>query len=47
MASTRLDDAVQRRVGADGHVGAEHVVVDGADQPDDGQVGMSVGDIVR
>ena len=30
-------DAVQRSVGADGHVGAEHVVVDRADQPDDGQ----------
>ena len=30
-----LDDPVQGRVGADGHVGAAEVVVDGADHPDD------------
>lgn len=32
-----LHDAVQRRVGADGHVGAAEVVVDGAHQPHDVQ----------
>ncbi len=33
----RLGDPVQRRVGTDGHVGAVGVVVDRADQADDGQ----------
>ena len=33
----RLGDPVQGRVGADGHVGAGGVVVDGADQADHGQ----------
>jgi hypothetical protein len=35
-----VDDAVQRRVRADGHVGADHVVIDGADQSDDDQGGV-------
>jgi hypothetical protein len=43
----RLHDAVQRSVRADGHVGAEHVVVDGADQPDDGQIGVRSGSLGR
>ena len=34
----RLDDAVQRGVGADRHVGAEHVVVDRPDHADQPQV---------
>ena len=37
-----LDDSVQRGVGADRHVGAEHVVVDRADQPDQSEVPMGV-----
>ncbi len=37
-----LGDAVQGRVGADGHIGAEHIVVDRADQADDAQVGMGL-----
>ena len=39
----RLDDAMQGRVGADRHVGAEHVVVDRADQADQGELPVSVG----
>ena len=35
-------DAMQRRVRADGHVGAVHIVVDRADQPDDGEVAMLI-----
>lgn len=35
-----LHDAVQRRVSADGHVGATEVVVYGAHQPDDVQVAV-------
>jgi hypothetical protein len=38
-----LDDAVQRGVGADRHVGAEHVVVDRADHPDQVQVLVRLG----
>ena len=40
----RFGDAVQGRIGADGHIRAEHVIVDRADQPDDLQVGMVGGD---
>ena len=39
----RLDDAVQGGVGADRHVGAGHVVVDRADQPDQPQERMRGG----
>ena len=38
-----LDDAVQSSVGADRHVGADHVVVDGTDQPDQGKASVDVG----
>ncbi len=41
----RLDDPAQRRVGADGHVGAEHIVVDRADQAHDRQVRVRGGDV--
>ena len=37
-----LDDSVEGRVGADGHVGAAEVVVDGSDHSDD--VEVSVGE---
>ncbi len=43
----RLDDAVQRRVRADGHIRAEHVVVDGSHQTDDGQMRMLRHDLFR
>lgn len=36
-----LDDAVQSRVGADGHVRAAEVVIDGADHPHDVQYRVS------
>jgi hypothetical protein len=39
----RFGDPVQRRVGADRHVGAEHVVVDRADQPHEPQERVSGG----
>ena len=38
-----FDDAVQGGIGADGHVGADHVVVDGAHQPGDHQRRVSLG----
>ena len=38
-----LGDAVQGRVRADGHIGAKHVVVDGAHQAHDAQLRMGVG----
>lgn len=38
-----LDDAVQCRVGADGHVGATEVVVDGADHADNVQHRVTAG----
>jgi len=38
-----LDDPVQRRVGADGHVGAAEVVVDGADHADDVELRVDAG----
>ena len=37
----RFGDPVQCRVGADRHVGAEHVIVDRADQADDRQAGWA------
>lgn len=37
-----LDDAVEGRVSADGHVGATEVVVDGAHHANDVQVGVSL-----
>jgi hypothetical protein len=42
----RLGDAVQRGVGTDGHVGAEHVVVDRADEADQTQVRVGVGGVL-
>ena len=36
-------DAMESRVGADGHVGPEHVVVDRADQANQGEAPMGVG----
>ena len=42
-----LGDAVQGGIGADGHIGAEHIVVNRADQPDDLQVGMLGGNFSR
>lgn len=36
-----LDDPVQSRVGADGHVGAAEVVVDGADHADNVEHGVT------
>ena len=41
----RLDDPVQRGVGADRHVGAGHVVVDGSDQTDQTQERVLGGDL--
>lgn len=38
-----LDDPVQGRVGADGHVGAAEVVVDGADHADDVELRVASG----
>lgn len=38
-----LDDPVQRRVGADGHVSATEVVVDGADHADDVELRVTAG----
>ena len=43
----RLDDAVQGSVGADRHVGADHVVVDRADQPGQAQHRMRQGCVRR
>ena len=39
----RFHDAMEGRVGADGHVRPKHVVVDGPDQSDQGKEGMGVG----
>ena len=41
----RLGDTVQRRIGADRHVGAGHVVVDGADHADQHQAPSGIGDL--
>ena len=41
----RLDDAVQRGIGADGGVGADQVVVDRADQAGEHQGGVGFGDL--
>ena len=41
----RLGDSVQRRVGADRHVGAGHVVVDGADHADQDEASSGLGDL--
>lgn len=38
-----LDDPVQRRVGADGHVGAAEVIVDGADHADNVELRVTAG----
>ena len=40
----RLDDPVQGSVGADRHVGARHVVIDGSDQTNETQEGVFGGD---
>jgi hypothetical protein len=39
-----IGDAVQRRVGADRHVGADHVVVDRTDETHERQAAVGVGD---
>ena len=53
-AAERVDgvgDAVQSGVRADGHIGVRHIVVDGADEPDDPEIGadgaFSFSDAVR
>ena len=38
-----LGDAMQGRVGADGHVRSEHVVVDRTNHPDEGQTAVRIG----
>lgn len=42
-----LDDAVEGRVSADGHVSAAEVVVNGAHHADDVQVGVSLAFLLR
>lgn len=41
-----LDDPVQCRVGADGHVRAAEVVVDGADHANNVELGVAVGSVL-
>ena len=39
----RLSDAMQGRIGPDGHVGAKHVIVDRTDQPHEGEPALRFG----
>lgn len=41
-----LDDPVQCRVGADGHVGAAEVVIDGADHSNNVEFGVAAGRVL-